>query len=329
MRFLRRFLLGFILMLLLLGGLWTVLFRVQLGKPTELGRLLHEIVRYRQDSAAAAPGPCLILAGGSNVSYSYRALVVSDQLGLPVVNFGLHAGLTLDYSLHLIAESARPGDTVVLLLEYQHYGYDGRTRAVLADYVCGYDPAYFESLPLPEQARFIYAFNFWGLTEPSLSLVQRALHRSRPVREVRRGADIPYFDRHGDVLHTERANRREGDFRNVLADRPAPLEFDGREASWAILDRFLARMEERGVRVLHGWPVTRSFDFYATDVARDGFSHIESYFAARGVPTLGRPEDFLFPAEDFFDTAYHLVAERRQTPSLRLAEALAREGLGR
>ena len=316
-RSLSRFFVGVFATWIVLAAVWLGLFRAQLGKPTSMGAPLHEIIRFKQDAVRADSGPRVLLAGGSNVTYSFSATELSRIVQEQAYNFGSHAGLTLGYLLDLVAAEVRAGDVVILVLEYQLYGDDGRPTATQVDYVCGYDPSYLGRLSILEQAQFVFSMKFFGFTEPSLSLLQRSLHVSRPTRPMRLGRS---FSGSGDAHTTTIRDRTDAQFRTVLASRPADLDLDGSEASWAMLAAFVTAMKDRDVEVYATWPATRDFEYYRGTEASLAFRRIEDFFAGRDVPVLGKPSDFFFPAEDFFDTPYHLILEKQPVPTQRLGQ---------
>ncbi|BCQ30129.1 hypothetical protein NK8_83200 (plasmid) [Caballeronia sp. NK8] len=59
----------------------------------------------------------LIIAAGSNVLFSVDTDRLSRDLDIPVINYGLHAGLALDKILTEVASAAERNDTVILPLE--------------------------------------------------------------------------------------------------------------------------------------------------------------------------------------------------------------------
>ena len=71
------------------------------------------------------------------------------------VNLGTHAALGTAYILHLAQAVAKPGDTVLLVLEYELYNYGkvDQTWAdkLLVDYLVSRDPAYLRRLSPGEQ----------------------------------------------------------------------------------------------------------------------------------------------------------------------------------
>lgn len=65
--------------------------------------------------------PKILVVAGSNVLLGVDAGLLSRELGVPVVNFGLHGALPLDFLLAEAEQAALPGDAVVLPLEHPYY----------------------------------------------------------------------------------------------------------------------------------------------------------------------------------------------------------------
>jgi hypothetical protein len=63
----------------------------------------------------------LIIAAGSNVLFSVDTGELSKHFRIPVINYGLHAGLPLDEILGEAAAAAERNDTVILPLEPEYY----------------------------------------------------------------------------------------------------------------------------------------------------------------------------------------------------------------
>jgi hypothetical protein len=72
-------------------------------------------------SAACIRGPKIIFVGGSNLIFGLRAGSLSHRIGMPVVNYGLHAGIGADVIAERASELIGPGDIVVLATEAIHY----------------------------------------------------------------------------------------------------------------------------------------------------------------------------------------------------------------
>ena len=62
--------------------------------------------------------PHLILIGGSNILFGIDSEQLQEQIGMPTINAGLHAGLGLLLFLDIAETYAQPGDVIVLIPEY-------------------------------------------------------------------------------------------------------------------------------------------------------------------------------------------------------------------
>lgn len=68
--------------------------------------------------AAETADPKLIITGGSGAHYTVDSALLSQELGMPVVNLGLDGPLGLDVILASVLETVQPGDVVLLIPEY-------------------------------------------------------------------------------------------------------------------------------------------------------------------------------------------------------------------
>lgn len=68
--------------------------------------------------AAETADPKLIITGGSGAHYTINSDLLSEGLGMPVVNLGIDGPVGLDVILPSILETVNPGDTVLLIPEY-------------------------------------------------------------------------------------------------------------------------------------------------------------------------------------------------------------------
>src|SRR5689334_19236212 len=91
------------------------------GYPTSQSAL---IMRAKLDVADSLPSPKILLVGGSNVRFGFSAEQIERDTRVPAVNLALSADLGVDYLLYLTRSVAKPGDTVVMALEYDFYDSD-------------------------------------------------------------------------------------------------------------------------------------------------------------------------------------------------------------
>ena len=271
--------------------IWFALFVAQLGMATRGSTWIHSLVEAKEHAAANIEGPRLIVLGGSGTLYSLRARDLSRELGIPVLNAGLHAGLGRRYILDMGRRLARPGDTIVLSLEYELY-FEHEHNPVLVDYLSAWEPQYFRAFDLADQVNDIFTMKFSRLVNP---LLLQAFNAYPPY-------DF-YVDGEGDLLRNNSVLKLAIMARNISeppAVRPVPAyareDFAG-FADWALAHH---------VRLLAVPPCTAFFHALVDDPGYEQrFEAIEATFRELGIPFVQHLRESLLDRGLFFDSMYH------------------------
>jgi len=87
------------------------------GHASHQTRWAEAIDRGVRAAADRAEGRRVIFVGGSACVFGIDARSLSERLGVPVINYGLHKGLGMDLIVARAMEAARPGDAVVFAPE--------------------------------------------------------------------------------------------------------------------------------------------------------------------------------------------------------------------
>ena len=310
---------GFLLMFgLVAGAFW-----LNLGVPSRGSRWAFEVNQQKRRMADQAASPRLLLVGGSATLFGLSAKEIEAQTGWHTINLGTHAALGTSYILQLAKQTARPGDTVLLVLEYELYTYGKLNGAwvdnLLVDYIVSRDPAFFHSLSLPEQ------WNLFMLTSTG-RLVDGLKHRSRTEIPFDDGGLSIYSVRHlnewGDLTGHTRAHR--------LAQREPILQLKsalGRglpehPEGFAAIEAFCRWAQNNHVRVLASFPNICDRPEYHGPAAQHSVKIIEDFFARLGVPVVGEYTDAMLPEEDLLDTIYHPTEEAALARTRRLIPKL-------
>ena len=115
--FLRRLSVFFaVIILLIIIGLFL--------PPTPKSRYSQLFSEIKKDSLLVnVPAPRLILIGGSNITFGLNSRLIKDSLKLNPVNAGIQMSVGALYMLDNALNYIKPGDVVILALEYsQYYG---------------------------------------------------------------------------------------------------------------------------------------------------------------------------------------------------------------
>lgn len=297
---------------------WVACYQAQLGAPTETSRFVHECLCQKVELARRIEGRRLLVVSGSSGFYGISAGHLGRALGIDAVNLGVHAGLELRYLVDQAKDLARPGDVILLSLEYEHYWDDPDLNNVLLDYLVSRDNAYYETLPLAARVRAAFGISLDRLYQGVAATL------SAPAKR----ADDRYTclaDAHGDETRNVPPRQRPSD-RVKLSRISARVYGDkiGREAwAWGILGELAEWSRAHDVTVVAAFP--NMVDFPSQHEGSDAafFQSIADGYAAVGIPTLGTPWESMYPLRDFFDSRYHLFQAARDRHTARLAGLLA------
>lgn len=303
-------LLGFTLAL----TLWLALVALQLGTPTESSRWTHEVIQQKLAVAEELPSPRLLVVAGSSALFNIQAALLEEELGVPAVNLGAQQGLQLRYILDQARKVARPGDDILLALEYDLYLDDGTPRFVQLDYIFSRDPGYLLRTSPWVALRLAMspdAVRMWTGIQARL----RA-----PVR-VEGSYDSRTLNHRGDETKNVQDGRSPADSARVANAEPLPLYRSGEPYAWGVLDDFLTWAESAGVSVAATWPATLHFPAYEQPEAVLA-GEIQAFYRERGIEVVGSPEDFWYQSGDMYDTHYHLASQAARENSGRLVQLL-------
>lgn len=298
------------------AGLW---YASGIGPTESTSSSAKHIYFWQQKKAeilSHAKGSRILLVGGSGTLYSLKAVELEPELGGPVINFGLHAGLGLDYLLSRVERAVRPGDVVVLFLEYGLY-VDSSPSWTLADFAIPYDLQYLAHVPTE-------VFAVAG------KLTLREFLQKLTARFTQQSIDGAQFlamlNDQGDLIENLRS-RQQAHHHDSLATYSSP--FAGTNVNPIQAERlrsFIAWSRSHGVTVIAGFPAFLDFEEYAQRPYRAFYEEVAALYAGEGVLSLGEPQEFFVARKYFFDTNYHLhdegAAQFTQKVKPRLENAL-------
>ena len=90
--------------------------------PDTSGYFASAIDKHKLLETTASPK--IIMVGGSGLALSVDSPTLQTNLGLPVVNMGIHGGLGLRYMMEEVRAEIKPGDWIIIYPEYQaFYGF--------------------------------------------------------------------------------------------------------------------------------------------------------------------------------------------------------------
>ncbi len=308
---------GFLLAL----GITAGAFYLNLGVHSNYSQWAAEINQKKRLLARQTPPPRLLLVGGSGTLFGLSARELEAQTGWRTLNLGTHAALGTTYILREAQQLAKPGDTILLVLEYELYTYgkvdQGWADALLVDYLVARDPAFFHSLSLPEK------WSVFMLTS-NRRLIQGLKNRRRTERPLN---DLGVYtagciNQWGDQTGHTQAARPSKPGPALQGKSTLAVGMPEHPNGFPVIAAFCAWARTHHIRVLATYPNLIDQPEYHGPVAQRTAEQIKSFFTRLGVPVVGEYTESTLPADQFFDTVYHLTEEAAQARTRRLAAEL-------
>lgn len=246
-----------------------------------------------------APGPRLILVGGSNLAFGMNSQQIAGQLGYHPVNMGLHAGFGLAFMLNQVArDKLLKGDVVVVSMEYQHFGALPDPDSTLVELIAAD----------PENVRFLGREQVPWCLDNGLQSLTRAMHRTlrRTLRLPAGGESTKPYSREGFNEFGDLTGHWDMPLvRPFSASMSAGLK-DLPDKSIDQLNRFCETCRKRGVRVYYAFPpIEQGFFNEHRTVLLSIASRIRERLT---FPILNDPQECTFGNSMFYDSIYHLTA---------------------
>ncbi|MFT0733824.1 hypothetical protein [Ralstonia wenshanensis] len=333
----RGFLVSFLFGSTVAVAVYLALFFYQFGAPIPAGYDIAKAAVLKSEAASLVRGRKILLVGDSNLLFGVDSSYAAINLGLPVMNMGLHGGLPLDYwQLDFPLSFANMGDVVVIGFVWRLYVEDYRKpHAWYVDQLIAWDRQYFDGLPFLRKLPYLSAVSPRGMWRNIAAKLDRStIEKENPERTV------PSREKILSRYYSEASSRStfeysyinmnfRGDMRFAcghaaepnIHDVELPTRYPNKEALDRIVDT-VHRLERNGVRVFVVAPAmiddaqTRDPEYLAVT------DEIWRSLKKNGVHVLGTPTDYYFPRDAFFDTAFHVNCEHTKERTDRLIAAL-------
>jgi hypothetical protein len=283
---------------LILG--WVLFFALicrDLGVPNPQSRWIRHLIVKKSELASHIKGPKLLLVGGSGTLFGLSARTIQEQTGFPTVNFGTHAGLGSKYILHIAEETAKPGDIVLLIMEYDL----ADTTSITDDYIMGEDTGYFWNLPLFDKIELairvpykrLSNFNKKPARPPSINWENISPYTT----------NVETIDDYGDEIYNLNTKYTSPH----SASMKALIIFSDDAGQFASRIDFLRWAKASHVTVIATYPNLLYHPEYDQPPALAGLKSTTDFYTSHGVPVLGTPREAMFPEDQYLDTDYHLL----------------------
>ncbi len=311
-----RFLTGLLVGACLFALGWIALVAGQLGKPFVNNLWVEGAYGQKLAQAEAIKQPKVVVVAGSGAMFGIHSPTLAQALQRPVINLGVNAGILSPYLLIYARQAVKPGDWVLLPLEYPLYHDRFEVNQVFLEYWLSH-PVTYGLNPL----RLVRL-----LAETPLLRVVQGYQGVPAGFQVAGLYGAHHLDANGDQLVSAREQRSEALFAGA---RDSAVQHYGAQAgafngSWALWQAFANEVHAAGGCAVFVPPAMLDRESYHQDpVERAFYQELPEAAARHGLIYVGEPLAFMYPAEAFFDTNYHLTAETRLEHTQRLASLLS------
>ena len=297
-----------------------------------------EMIFVKKELVKAYKGKSkIIVAGGSSTLFGIDADYASKQLGMPVINFGLHAGLRLDKIFKEVNAVIERGDLLVLALEPYYYDCAEPFSAWQVNNIVGWDHDAWKEMSYLEKGRFISSVSptlfahmlladfekkfYPSAVSDRLATMDQSKVLSRfHSRVITSSFEYSAYqlDHLGDMQQAEGAK-----FSGKSFDVRRPLHIcDGTKKR---LMEFVNGMRGKGVQVYFA-----NTPYIASSVSMDEIEKGEAGFvedlSSVGV-MIDQRKDVFFDRKYFFNTDLHLNTEGRRLRTNSFIKALRKNVL--
>ena len=313
----KRFWLGAAMAVLFWSGGWLLGIERQLGAGTPGSRWVFDAYQHKIAAANNALGSRVLVVAGSNAMFGIDSGQLETFWNRPVINLGVNAGLGLPYILDISRRVARVGDVILMPMEYALYLDDGAANAQIIDYVIARDPDYWHRLSYFRRLEFALGMTperwLQGLQQLPDSAITSGVYGAH------------HLDARGDQTHSSAADRTAADQAAVSAAKS--WHYGARAAKekggWTSILAFAQWAQKEGVCVIAVPTVLMHHDAYDQDPQEAAFyASVPERVASLGIPYVGLPRDFMYPAQWFFNTDHHLQDWARVQHTARLIKLL-------
>lgn len=325
--------------------IYVINYKHLLGAPIAAEYWLRGVAYVKTNLSSEVDRPKILFVGGSSTLFSIDTAGITKDLGRPVYNLGLHAGLPLQYLIDFAKKPAKSGDVVILIPEYGYYRRDNTNTAWFIDQVFAWDKSYFKHLALSERLKFIFQTPVKKVYESLYAnALERNIEKKIPYRSKvsdekvmsvfqagwQNSKKTPFPERrffryyynnlndHGDMINT------------VGADYPTTGGYGLTSAmkqsadAWTSINDFKKYCDRNGIRLYLGFAPVMKADIVLKNIdsVTKNLVNLTEMASKYGIPYIDEPDSIFFDPKYFFDTDSHLNIEGKKLRSTYLAKKL-------
>ncbi|MDI3489983.1 MAG: hypothetical protein PWP11_1260 [Thauera sp.] len=297
-------------------ALWLLAVTSLAGRAHIHNQWVEQAYAHKLAAAAAETRPRVLIVAGSGAMFGIDSGLLGNELRRPVINLGVNAGVLAPFIIKYARQALRPGDWVILPLEYPLYHDEEMINRQFVDFYTTHP------LPIREIGWQRWFRLMWQLPLERMLEGYRGLPPGFSVAGLYGPQNL---DKRGDQINSEAAHRTEAMREAVRQSAAEQYGVRARRggASWARWKAFAQEIEAVGGCAFFIPPAMLYRPSYHNDVIeRNYYETLSAAARSNGLTYVGQPLDFMYDESAFFDTNFHLTAESRSKHTQRLATLL-------
>lgn len=300
-----RFVPGLLGGLALAGGLWLLLLAGQMGRAVPNSQWIEKAYEHKLALATAVEQPKLLIVGGSAAMFGLDSGALEQALGRPVVNLGVNAGILAPYIQSYARQVIKPGDWVLMPVEYPMFHGRYSINLPFIDYWLSHPGFHRLDVNLVQLTQLAWI--------TPLSRVAEG-YRGLPAGFKVSGLYGPQnLDQRGDQINSA-ASQQEIWMRGLVEGSEVQrygAQAHSWNANWSSWKALADEVTAAGGCAVFIPPPMLDRPAYHQGKEQRFYAGLPEQARANGLNYIGSPLETLYSMERFFDTNYHLNAASR------------------
>lgn len=278
----------------------------------------------------------IIVVSGSNSLFGFDTKLIEEHTGIKAFNFGMHAGLDMDFLRFETEKVIRKGDIVIMPLEYSYYYTEKGYSEWFIENVLSWGQDYFSGLGLFDTINMVIHTPVSFIAKQASAPKRGVTDDVETIRKMQldgvyRGYSYKSLNNYGDITPPDESTALVKGYKESPKKNERTLSYtSGTKVSEYTLtklkeiDSYTKRI---GATLYVTWPVSMSTAYFNSSNSSSikDIASIKKALDDTGIKVICDPFSFNLSPELFYDTHYHLNSAGQKVRSSKLAECIKQE----
>ena len=241
----------------------------------------------------------IVFTSGSNTLFGMETNLVEKELGIPVVNMAIQAGLETDYILYRAKQILNKNDIIILPFEYENFNWNGDSSIVRTNFLLTHDKGFIaNNMNMYEIVKMIIPLSpldtFNSFREQSLINIKE--------KAIGKGYTSLTLNSNGDETYKK-------DTKEILLQtthKPFQIPLEKEPYGLQVIKEFSLWCKKNNIKLYITFPNIIILEEYKEEKYVKYFNNLIEYFNKNNIKIIGKPMDAMYPIEYFYDSKYHM-----------------------